>query len=284
MLDLPEPDRLRSPRTGYTRVHWEACADRLLAGAASHASDTGARVRFPGRSSSNATDELEGFARAFLLGSLRLGGSRGRHPSGLAELYATALDAGSHPGHPEAWPRIGHHDQTLVEATAVALGLHWSRPWLWDLLPERTREQLVGWLSGARGTWCADNNHVLFGATVQAFLASAGADHDPVAIDGALNRIDEWYAGDGWYSDGTGRRFDHYNGWTFTSTRSSSSSCSVVCRAAPSVRTPRSRCTAPGLRAFLDDYQHLFDAAGNAVLQGRSLIYRWGHGRPLLDG
>ncbi|OFE14272.1 hypothetical protein BA895_11735 [Humibacillus sp. DSM 29435] len=266
-------------------MHWEACADHLIAGAAAHASPAGARVRFPGHSPADSTDELEGFARAFLLGALRLAGSQGDRPSGLAERYAQALDAGTRPGHPEAWPRIGHHDQVLVEATAVALGLHWSRPWLWNHLPDRTRAQLVAWLSGARGSWCADNNHVLFGATVQAFLASVGADHDSVAIDGALNRIDEWYAGDGWYSDGTGRRFDHYNGWTFhlypffIEQLLGGLPGGGAVGTNPSFEVYRTR-----LRTFLDDYQHLFDAAGNAVLQGRSLIYRWGMAAPFWMG
>ena len=281
-LQLPAADHARSPLTGWTRAHWQRCADHLLAGAAAHASPSGARVRFPGAGPSSATDELEGFARAFLLGALRLGDEGA--PPHLAEHYATALAAGTAAGHPEAWPAIGHHDQVLVEATAIAVGLHWSRPWLWDHLDEPTRQQLVGWLSGARGRWCADNNHVLFGATVQAFLASVGAPYDAAAVDGALNRIDEWYAGDGWYSDGVGRRFDHYNGWTFhlypffiEQLLAGTSAATAGTTAAFDVHRTR-------LRMFLDDYQHLFDRAGSPVLQGRSLIYRWGMAAPFWMG
>lgn len=283
-LRIAEPDHSRSPLTGWTRDHWEACADHLIAGAVAHSSPAGARVRFPGTTSQDATAALEGFARAFLLGTLRLAGSCGEHSLGLTVRYAEALDAGTLPGHVEAWPTIDHHDQTLVEATAIAVGLHWSRPWLWDPLPDPTKQRLISWLSGARNRWCADNNHVMFGATVQAFLASVGADHDDEAIDGALNRIEEWYVGDGWYSDGVGRRFDHYNGWTFHlypflieqmlggvsgGARGTTSSFDVF----------RTR-----LRMFLDDYQHLFDASGNPVLQGRSLIYRWGMAAPFWMG
>lgn len=281
---LPSPDLDRSPHTGWTRSHWESCADHLIAGAARFASPDGARVRFPSDRPQDVTDELEGFARAFMLGTLRLAGSGGVQPARLADHYATALRAGTTPGHHEAWPAIGHHDQTLVEATAIAVGLHWSRPWLWDRLPERTKQQVITWLSGTADTWCADNNHVMFGATVQAFLASVGAPHDAEAIDGALNRIDEWYVGDGWYSDGVGRRFDHYNGWTFhlypflleqllSGTPAGSPGSS------PPFDLHRTR-----LRMFLDDYQHLFDATGAPVLQGRSLIYRWGMAAPFWMG
>lgn len=283
-LQLPEPDLVRSPFTGWTRGHWERCADHLLGGAAAHASPSGARVRFPGIRPSDATDELEGFARAFLLGALRLGGEDATALPDLAGRYAWALQAGTTTGHPEAWPAIGHHDQTLVEATAVAIGLHWSRARLWDQLPDQTRERVVDWLSGARGRWCADNNHVLFGATVQAFLASVGAPCDAAAIDGALNRIDEWYAGDGWYSDGIGRRFDHYNAWTFHLypffiEQLLTGSPADAAGTAQLFDVHRTR-----LRMFLDDYQHLFDASGSPVLQGRSLIYRWGVAAPFWMG
>lgn len=179
---------------------------------------------------------------------------------------------------------MGHHDQVLVEATAIAVGLHWSRRWLWDTLPESTHESLIAWLSGARDAWCADNNHVLLGATVQAFLASVGADHDQEEIDGALNRIDDWYAGDGWYSDGVGRRFDHYNAYTFhlypfLIEQMLSHRDPAVRGVTPTFEVRRSR-----LRLFLDDYQHLFDATGAPVLQGRSLIYRWGMLAPFWMG
>ena len=281
---LPALDRTVSPVTGWTRAHWEACADRLIAGARAHASPGGARVRFPGSDPGDATGELEAFARAFMLVGLREAGEDGRQPGTWLQPWAAALDAGTTPGHDETWPRIAHHDQTLVEATAIALGLHWSRPRLWDNLEDRVRQQLVDWLAGSRDRWCADNNHVLFGATVQAFLASVGADHDPAAIDGALNRIDDWYVGDGWYSDGVGRRFDHYNGWTFQlypffieQMLSGSSPDRRGRSGAFDVYRTR-------LRMFLEGYQHLFDATGGPVLQGRSLIYRWGMAAPFWMG
>lgn len=32
-------------------------------------------------------------------------------------------------------------------------------------------------------------------------------------IEGGLDRIEDWYVGDGWYTDGDGRNFDYYVGW-----------------------------------------------------------------------
>lgn len=125
---LPPYDRALSPYTGWTRTHWEVCAD-WLAGMRANASPSHARVRFPAARARDPVGELESFARTFLLGALRLADLDGGGE--LASWFAEGLAAGTDPNHREAWPAIKHHDQTLVEATAVALGLHWSRPWLW---------------------------------------------------------------------------------------------------------------------------------------------------------
>ena len=267
---LPPDDRRLSPITGWGREHWLYHADTLLAGARRHSSPDHARVRFPSTQSQDATDELEGFARTFLLGAIRIA-TGGAGQEALIDWYARALASGSDPAHPEAWPAITDHDQTLVEATAIALALHWSRRWLWPHLSPAVQERLVDWLSAGRDRWCADNNHVLFGATVEAFLASIGAAHRPEAIEAALARTEDFYAGDGWYSDGVGRRFDHYNAWTFHLYPFVIGELLGGGILPPVFEVYRSR-----LRMFCADYQHLFDAAGSPVLQGRSLTYRWG--------
>lgn len=133
------------------------------------------------------------------------------------------------------------------------------------------QDRLIEWLSGGRGRCCADNNHVLFGATVEAFLASVGAEHDSGAIDAALARAEDFYVGDGWYSDGVGRRFDHYNAWTFHLYPLVIGEMLGGGALPPDFDVYRSR-----LRMFCADYQDLFDATGAAVLQGRSLTYRCG--------
>lgn len=278
LASLPAEDRGRSPLTGWVRGHWEVAAEHWLGGVARHASPEHARVSFPGTHTTDAVDQLEGFARGFLLGALRIADVGGGPWVGW---FAQALTAGSDPENPEAWPVIGHHDQTLVEAAAIALGLHWSRPWLWDELDALTRERLVAWLSGARGRWCADNNHVLLGASVEAFLASVEADHDPLAISAALGRIEDFYVGDGWYSDGPGRRFDHYNAYTF---HFYPLLIAELLGSTPSSLAPEFEVYRRRLRLFLEDYQHLFDADGAPVLQGRSLTYRWGMLAPVWLG
>ncbi|WP_164520300.1 DUF2264 domain-containing protein [Specibacter cremeus] len=267
-----------APFTGWTRTHWEAAADEQIAAAWRYSSPGGALVRFPGVREQGPEDLLEGFARTFLLAALRLAGAGGnpdRVPAGLAHWYCHALDAGTAPDSAERWPMLADHGQATVEATAVALGLHFTRPWIWERVPQRVRDHTAAWLAGSARSYGADNNHVLFAATIQAFLGSAGYGHDGAGIEAALARIEDWYAGDGWYSDGEGRRFDHYNAWTFQLYPFFILEMLAEPEASGRRQVYRNR-----LAQFVHGYSHLFGADGAPLIQGRSLIYRWGVAAP----
>ena len=57
------------------------------------------------------------------------------------------------------------------------------------------------------------NNWLLFSATVEAFLLSIDAPYDAYRISSALRKTEEWYIGDGFYSDGEHFSFDYYNSY-----------------------------------------------------------------------
>jgi hypothetical protein len=48
---------------------------------------------------------------------------------------------------------------------------------------------------------------------VETFLLYADADYDAYRIHSAIRKINEWYVGDGWYSDGEHFAFDYYNSY-----------------------------------------------------------------------
>ncbi|MBW8911784.1 MAG: DUF2264 domain-containing protein, partial [Sphingomonas sp.] len=56
-------------------------------------------------------------------------------------------------------------------------------------------------------------NWLLFAAMNEAFLLSIGEEWDPVRIDLAVRKINEWYVGDGWYADGPHFHFDYYGAY-----------------------------------------------------------------------
>ena len=57
----------------------------------------------------------------------------------------------------------------------------------------------------------AYNNWLLFRDMVEAFLLSVGEEPDGYALTTGLNKINEWYLSDGWYSDGAEFSLDYYN-------------------------------------------------------------------------
>ncbi|MEU5299429.1 DUF2264 domain-containing protein [Streptomyces noursei] len=296
---LPPEDRTLSPFTGYGRDHWLALADHLLADVHRFASPSGARIVLPGRPSSSGvdSDQLEGFARTFLLLAFRTAGCDGHAPAGLLQSYAEGIGAGTDPGHPEAWPVLGQEcRQTLVEACSLALGLHLTRPWLWDHLPGAVQERVVEWLQGAWGLRIPDNNWHMFRVIVGEFLAGVGGAHDRVEMDADLARTEDFYVGDGWYRDGgdarTADNFDHYNGWALhtypvlwalmAGGRAAGEADGIdpaggVGRTDGAGRAGRDRLVVfrARLRRFLTDYALFFGADGAPVHQGRSLIYRF---------
>ncbi|GGV40907.1 hypothetical protein GCM10010293_46490 [Streptomyces griseoflavus] len=94
---LPADDRALSPRTGYTRAHWEAVADGLLDAAWRWSTPGGALLDLPGRPSRSGvrSDGLEGYARTFLAAAFRTAGADGHDPHNLLERYAGGLAAGT---------------------------------------------------------------------------------------------------------------------------------------------------------------------------------------------
>ncbi|MEU8618340.1 DUF2264 domain-containing protein [Streptomyces sp. NPDC048623] len=290
-IPLPPEDRVLSPYTGWTRRHWEAVADGLLTAVLRHAGPEHALISLPGpRPSISGTrsDGLEGFARTFLLAAFRIAGAGGDDPHGFLPRYAEGLAAGTRapttdpdltPGDPASWLAIGDRGQAMVEAASIALALRITRPWLWDRLDEQVRERTRAWLTGALRHTPVDNNWWLFPFTVGGFLADAGADQDGAAraaVARGLAKIEQWYLGDGWYTDGRPRAFDHYNGWAFH--------LYPVLHAHLGDDTRLLDVYGPRLAAHLDGYARTFGADGSPMHQGRSLTYRFAATAPLWAG
>jgi len=288
MLPLPPEDRRLSPHTGWTRSHWEAAADGLLAATAEYAGPDHALINLPGTRPGQAgprADGLEGFARTFLLAAFRVAGAGGDDPGGLLNRYARGLVAGTtapttdralDSADPVGWPVITDHGQALVEAASIAIGLRLTRPWLWDTLDTPARERIISWLERGLHVDHVDNNWWLFPAMVGAFLSEVGADSGRPALRKGLARIEQWYCGDGWYTDGRPRAFDHYNGWAF--------------QLYPGLHAHLSGdqdlldLYGERLSAFLADYARTFGGDGAPLHQGRSLCYRFASAAPLWMG
>ncbi|MCC9305995.1 DUF2264 domain-containing protein [Kitasatospora sp. RB6PN24] len=290
-IALPPEDRTVSPYTGWTRAHWEAAADGLLESVTRFAGPEQALIALPGERpsiSGRRSDALEGYARTFLLAAFRVAGAGGADPNGLLRRYGQGLAAGTRTptaegdladGDPVSWPGIADRHQALVEAASIAVGLRLTRPWLWDTLDQPTREQVRAWLAPGLRPSPVDNNWWLFPAMVGGFLVEAGLDHDGAgqrAVDRGLERIEQWYLGGGWYTDGRPRAFDHYNGWALH--------LYPVLHAHLTGDQRLLDTYGPRLAAHLAGHARTFGADGAPVHQGRSLAYRFAAAAPLWAG
>jgi hypothetical protein len=101
--------------------------------------------------------------------------------------------------------------QPLVDAAFMAQGFLRAPKALWEPLDSVTKKRVVEEFKSLRNRSASYNNWLLFAAISEAFLMSVGEQADPARIDFALKKMAEWYAGDGWYSDGPRFSMDYYN-------------------------------------------------------------------------
>ena len=137
--------------------------------------------------------------------------------------YANAVD----PSSPDylGWTSGG---QTLVDGAYVAESF--LRAWdaLWEPLDATTKKRYVKEFQGLRRYEPPYQNWLIFVSLEECFLMKAQASLkkggimvedavepfvDNYRIKMGINKIEEWYVGDGWYSDGPSFAFDYYNSY-----------------------------------------------------------------------
>ncbi|MET0308650.1 MAG: DUF2264 domain-containing protein [Sphingomonas sp.] len=102
--------------------------------------------------------------------------------------------------------------QALVDS-AYYTNAFLRAPQLWKALDATAKKRVIEEIKGVRRFSPPYTNWLLFAAMNEAFLLSIGEDWDPVRIDLAVRKINEWYVGDGWYADGPHFHFDHYGSY-----------------------------------------------------------------------
>lgn len=107
----------------------------------------------------------------------------------------------------------GTSTQILVDAAYLAESFLRAPQATWKQLDEETQKRYVACFKGLRVIRPAYNNWLLFRAMVEAFLMSVGEEADQYVLTVAINKINEWYLSDGWYSDGPELALDYYNSY-----------------------------------------------------------------------
>lgn len=101
--------------------------------------------------------------------------------------------------------------QPIVDAAYLAQAFLRAPNAFWKPLDDLTKKRFVAEFKSLRNRIGAYNNWLLFSGITESFLLSIGEQYDPFRTNIALNKIKEWYVGDGWYNDGPKFSMDYYN-------------------------------------------------------------------------
>ncbi|WP_339106152.1 DUF2264 domain-containing protein [Haloterrigena salinisoli] len=253
-----------------TRTDFEQAVEQLVDPLYDHASPGGARVRpmATGAHFPAVAAELEGFARPLWgLVPLSVHGT-----SEQWDLVRRGLVNGTDPSHDEYWGEADDYAQKHVEMAAIGLGLALTPERIWDPLSEPERERLVRWLNQINDAELHDCNWLFFRVMVNMGLRSVGADHDWEQTQASLDRLESFYQGGGWYTDGPkgdGSPVDYYLPWAM---HFYGLVYAAVCGDEDPERASRFRERAA---EFATEHVHWFDDEGRALPYGRSLTYRF---------
>jgi hypothetical protein len=129
------------------------------------------------------------------------------------EWSLAAITSSVDPASPD-YMRYGDSQQTLVDASFLALGILRAPRQLLDPLDAKTKQRLAEALVKERVVTPNHNNWLLFVAMNEALLKvmnQPGYVWDKLRVDYGLSEHHNWYLGDGTYGDGPHYHADFYN-------------------------------------------------------------------------
>lgn len=173
------------------------------------------------------------------------------------------------------WRKEG---QPLVDSAFFSSALLRAPKQLWDPLDKTTKERIMTELKLLRRVKPPYSNWLLFAAMNEAFLLSVDEDYDPMRVDLAVKKMNEWYVGDGWYADGERFHFDYYNSFVIQ----------PMLLKVTEVMVERNRMEKAmyeqalrRMQRYCEHLERLVSPEGTFPPIGRSLTYRTGAFQPL---
>jgi hypothetical protein len=103
--------------------------------------------------------------------------------------------------------------QVLVDSAYYTNALMRAPQALWEPLDAATKRRIVDHIKSLRRIEPPYINWMLFAAMNEAWLMSIGEAHDPMRMNVAIRKVNEWYVGDGWIKDGETFHFDYYGSY-----------------------------------------------------------------------
>lgn len=139
-----------------------------------------------------------------------ISGEESKKRDALLELVLASLTNAVDPNSPDRL-NFDHPAQAVVDCAFVAQGFLRSPVQVWNRLDPVTQRLWIDSLRSSRKILPGFNNWLLFAAIIEAFFHSIGENPDRMRVDYALRQHEQWYCGDGAYSDGPNFHWDYYN-------------------------------------------------------------------------
>lgn len=211
--------------------------------------------------------ELEAFSRPlWALVPFWAGG--GSDPK-FEQLYRRGLASGTDPDSPEYWGQCRDYDQCFVEMAAIACGLLTAPDKLWDPLTPAQQQNLAAWLAQINQHTIPECNWQFFRILVNLALKKVGMPYSPELLEDGLCKIDSYYSGDGWSTDGASVQKDYYIPWAIQYYGL------LYSRFAADTDPQRAALYRHRAELFAQQFVYWFDQNGAALPFGRSLGYRF---------
>ena len=126
-------------------------------------------------------------------------------------LMHQCLDQATDPASPDFMNFGTEGAQPLVDAAFLGHAVLRAPRQMGSLLEPRVHRNLIAALKTSRSIQPYESNWLFFSAMVEAALFVLGTDADFQRVQYAIDRFEDWYAGDGFYGDGADFHADYYN-------------------------------------------------------------------------
>ncbi|WP_088104844.1 DUF2264 domain-containing protein [Halalkalibacter urbisdiaboli] len=185
------------------------------------------------------------------------------------EKILQGIKNGVDPTHEEYWGDIHDYDQRIVEMAVYGFALALIPEKIWEPLNEQEKKNLATWLNQINEHKSHDCNWLLFQVLVNIGLKKVGASYNQEVMEKHLNRIEDFYLSDGWYSDGVNTHCDYYTSFAIHYY------CLFYAKLMEDDDPVRSHLYKKRASVFAQDFIYWFAKDGSALPYGRSLTYRF---------
>lgn len=187
------------------------------------------------------------------------------------DLLLKAVTAGTDPKHPEYWGEPTDFDQRLVEYSIYGLALATFPEAFRERLSPEALQRLCYWLDLINERKVSGCNWLFFRVIVNLGLKAVGYNDRKAETTAALDELESYSIGEGWYTDGPDRAIDYYLPFAIHT-------YALIYSRFASKDDPE-RCARFRNRAteFASQFRYWFDKNGASIPMGRSLYYRFAH-------